>query len=67
MSNDAHTVLIFYGSIAGIIVIYILCIVCIVYNRIIRTRDVAPVIIIDEEDIYAKMNNEKTSLNGNSV
>jgi len=66
MSNDAHAVLVFYGGIAGFIVI-ILCIVCIVYYNRIRTRYVAPVIIIDEEDIYARMNNEKTSLNGNSV
>ena len=66
MSNDAHAVLVFYGGIAGFIVI-ILCIVCIVYCNRIRTRYVAPVIIIDEEDIYARMNNEKTSLNGNSV
>lgn len=66
MSDDAHAVLFFYGGIAGFIVI-ILCIVCIVYCNRIRTRYVDPVIIIDEEDIYARMNNEKTSLNGNSV
>jgi len=66
MSDDAHAVLVFYGGIAGFIVI-ILCIVCIVYCNRIRTRYVAPVIIIDQEDIYARMNNEKTSLNGNSV
>lgn len=66
MSDDAHAVLVIYGGIAGFIVI-ILCICCIVYYNRIRTRDVAPVIIIDEEDIYARMNNEKTSLNGNSI
>ena len=66
MSDDAHAVLVFYGGIVGFIII-ILCICCIVYLDNIRTRDVAPVILDEEDMVYANMNNENTSLNDNIV
>lgn len=69
MSDDAHAVLVFYGGIAGFIVI-ILCICCIVYyNRVRDTlinRNVTPV-ILEDNMVYTRMNKETTPLNDNSI
>jgi len=66
MSDDAHAVLLFYGGVIGFIII-ILCIYGIVHFECLRTRYVEPIILHEEDVVYAKMNNEKTSLNYNSV